>query len=217
MSRKKAKKSNVRIGIFEGKRGRNNQAILEVLWEQQDHALTGWEIAKGMLNKLKPTSDREKAEYRTRNIYSVIQRNDGRLSELQKKNYIFTENRKYRLSWWKGRIAVFIQNPRILEKVDMETYTQAFSLMRRNMKTPPDQEIKLPFGMTLSVKGGEFRKSIEQFLTHLQNDPLLIRLVVDETKQLLKQGIDLDLVTDENLVALLAGRKAIKKALKKYL
>jgi len=217
MSRRHAKKSNsVRIGIFEGKRGRYNQAILEVLWEQ-DRALTSWEIAKGMLDKLKPTSDREKAEYRIRNIYSVIQRKDGRLTELQRKNYITTENRKWRLNWWKGRIAVFIQNPSILEKLDMETYTQAFSLMRRNMKTPSDREIKLPFGMTLSVKGSEFRKSTEQFLTHLQSDPLLIRLVVDETKQLLKEGIDLDLITDENLVALLAGRKAIKKALKKYL
>ena len=213
-SRKHGKNRNtVRIGIFQGKEALYNQAILEVLREQG--SLTTWGVAKSLQNKLKSTTNKEIKQARSHKIYSVIQRKNGRLSELQRKNYIVYENGKWSISLWKGRMALFIKNPQLIERLDMETYRRAITLMQRKLKTPPDKQIELPFGMTLSVNGKQLRKGIEKLLTRLETDPSFIRFLVEETKQLLMAGVDMDLITEENLVTLLAGRKNVQKMLKK--
>jgi len=214
MSRRNKKNRNiVRIGIFDGKSSSYNEAILETLWEQ-DRALTTMEIAKALQEKLKPTENREAQHYRVQKIYSVIQRkHNGRLLELHKKGYIVAENGKWRLSLWKGRLALFIRKPELLEKMEKETYREAFSLMKTRLKTPKD--IHAPFG--ISINGKEFRRDTEGVLTKLEKDASFFYFIAQETKQLLSEGIDLDVINDEALVWLLASRDSVKKRLRKLL
>lgn len=167
--------------------------------------------------KQKPTSNSEAKQTRVRNIYSVIQRKGGRLQELQRKHYITNENGKWLLSRWKGRIALFIKSPDLIGKLEMETYRRSMSLMQRDLKTPSNQEMSLPFGIALSVKGSELKRDVERILMKMKNDPSFISLIVEETKQLITEGINLDLITDESLIALLALRKSVKKKLKRLL
>jgi len=211
MLRKRRKKRDVvRIGIFEGKSGPYNKAILEVIREQGP--LTAWGIAKKIQRRRKPTTNKEAAQNKAHKIYSVIQRKDGRLSELQKKHYIVPESGKWSLTI-KGRIALYINNPQLLEALEVETYKQGLTLMRKESKTPSD--VKAPFG--ISINGKEFMKDYRKVLTRLENDPSYFRLIIEETKQLIMEGIDLDFITIESLVGLLGLRKTIKKTLRKLL
>ena len=78
MSRKKAEKSNVRIGIFTDKSANYNLAILETLLPQE---ATSWQIAETLQKEKKPCDNIEANYYRTQKIYSVIQRKTGRLAD----------------------------------------------------------------------------------------------------------------------------------------
>lgn len=205
----------MKIGIFKGKKADYNQRILEILYEE-GNPLTAWEIAKILQNKFKQTTNTKAAQQTTHDIYSVIQRKDGRLQELREKKYIIFEKGKWSLSFWKGRIAVFMKNPQLLDRLDIETYNRGIALMREKLRSPPNTTKKLPFGITLSVKGNEFRKDFERVLTLLTNDSSFIRLMVDEIQQI-RRSIDLDQINDEALVALLINRKKVKKELKRLM
>ena len=212
MSRKHSKNRNfVRIGIFEGKSALYNKTILETLYEQ-NHSLTTWQIAKSLQNKLKETKNEEAAQSRAHKIYSVIQRKKGRLEELGKKHYITAEEGRWSLTW-KGHIGVLINKPELFDKIEMKRYRLTLSQMRQEAKAPPN--IKTPFG--LSINGEQFKEDYLKTLGIAENNPSYLLLMVEETKQLIKEGINLDSITNKSLIQILSLRKNIRKALKKSL
>lgn len=81
------------------------------------------------------------------------------------------------------------------------------------MKTqaPTPQNIKAPFGIMINGEG--FKKDYLRVLDKL-NNPQYIQLLVNETKQLIKKGINLDIISHDDLVSLLGLRKEERKALK---
>jgi len=209
MSRKRSgNRDIVRIGIFEGKSSKNNQDILEVL--QQHEPLTSWKIAEMIQRKRKPTPDKEAKQNRIRKIYSVIQRRGGRLQELQDKHYVTAHNGKWRLTP-KGYIAVYIKKPDLFSKLDMETRKRGTAILQNHFRKVGD--IKEPFG--ISINGNQFRKDARKVLRHMRKDVSFFKLLVEETEQLTRKGINLDVITIEELVGLLAARKSFKKLKKR--
>ena len=97
--------------------------------------------------------------------------------------------------------------------MDMNRYTQTLSSMRKELKTPPD--VEAPLG--ISINGARFRKDYEKLLTIIESNPQLVDLLVKESKQLIRGGVDFDLITNETLVGLLSLKKTMRKALEKPL
>ena len=60
------------------------------------------------------------------------------------------------------------------------------------MAKPSSTKIELPFGMSLNVDGKVFQNEVKKMLSVLENNPSYIESLVNETKDLLKEGIDLD-------------------------
>jgi len=86
-------------------------------------------------------------------------------------------------------------------------------------KLPSDPSIiNGPFG--ISVNGQKLKKGYQNLLKNLNDEDYgleTIRALIDETKELIKQGIDLDLVTMKSLTYLLTGRMNIEKKVRKYI
>ena len=211
MSRKRNKNRKLKIGIFQGKSALYNQTILETLYEH-NNPLTTWQIAKSLQNKLKPTENKEIASTRSHKIFSVIQRKKGRLEELRKKHYIIVKEKRWSLTW-KGYITVLINKPELFEKIEMKQYKFTINQMRQEAQTPAS--IKIPFG--LSINGEQFKEDYLKTLGIAENNPSYILLMVEETKQLIKEGISLDSITNKSLIQILSLRKNMRKALKKSL
>lgn len=213
MLRKKAKNRNLKIGIFEGKQAKYNQAILEALFHQ-NISLTSWQIAKSMQSILKPTSNKEIKQTRTRKIYSVIQRKGGRLDELSDKGYIYTIDGRWGLNLWKGYIAVLIKNPEIIQKLDDKECGYSLESLKQHLGVPPD--IEAPFG--ISINGEKMKADAERLLGALcMLEPKFAFFLVEEVKELLRTGIDLDAIDNYALVVLLSQKRSVKKRLHSFL
>jgi len=214
MSRRKPKNRNLKIGIFEGKAAKYNQAILEALY-LQNNSLSSWQIAKLIRAKLKATSNREKMESRTRKIYSVIQRKGGRLYELLDKGYIDLIDGKWSLTVWKGYITVLIKNPEIIKKLDEKECESDLKSLKQSLEAPPD--IEAPFG--IAINGKKLKADVEHLLEALEGikDPKFVFFLIGEIKELLRTGIDLDAINNHALVVLLSQKRSVKKRLRSFI
>jgi len=213
MSRKTRKNREVRIGIFMGKSARYNQAILATL-HKADGGLTNWEIAKRLVPKKGLSEDT--IILRTQKIYSVIQRKGGRLDELEEYGYIRNENGVYNISE-KGTLAIMIKQPELLKDYNFRREVSgAVILFKERLRKDPST-VEAPFGIT--INGNKMRNSYIGFLNKMavhKSNLEVIKVMVKETEDLLKQGIDLDLVNVDTLLALLSTRRLVRKILKKY-
>jgi len=208
MSRKKAKQSNTRIGIFTGKSALHNLGILKTLYKLK--AATAWQIAKNLSNT--PEMSKEALDYRARHLYSIIQRKEGRLADLENKGYI-----KQQEGLWeptlKGSIALGIKNPEILEReLQTETKSYVFNQYKESFNTIPDKQIKKPFGISINLS--ETRRDLNKLMDQISNNPAVFKITLNETEAMLRDGIDLDQIKEGTLVTLLLNSSDFKKALK---
>ena len=152
---------------------------------------------------------KEVLESRSRKIYSVIQRKGARLDELTDFGYITIENGKYFLSG-KGSIALFLIKPELLD--DSEVINHHAKTLA-NFKVGFNSEKKFIEGpLGISVNKEKFRKDVEQVLNTMKaKGPDVIKIMVKVVEQLIKQGINLDLVSIETLWGLMSQRKEMQK------
>jgi hypothetical protein len=207
MSRKKAIESNsYNIGILTGKSASYNSAILKVLLKKES---TSWEIAEALQNKINPTENKEARFYRKQKIYSVIQRKkSGRLVDLKSKGYILEENGKWGLTK-KGLIALSVQN---LDLVTKEIIAQKNTLLEKfkaKVDTIPNQ-IREPLGVQIDITKAKPRMA--------RIDPLqMLVLMLEEARALISKGIDLDRISEDDLVDLIMARRSFLEKVRKLI
>ena len=207
MSRKVNQKSNMlHIGVFQEKKPGYNKLILETLLTEGD--LNAWEIARHICQIRNPNVIPEILYYRSQKIYAVIQRKKGRLEDLQNKGYITYNLDKDVEKWsltFKGIIAILCLKPKLSKIIHpSHSISTRFSRLFKAMEPVPNK-IRMPFG-------GEIDGSVvRSFLSWLKPEftkPGLSSLLVEATKNLVAEGIDLDRIKNDKFVMLLANEHA---------
>ena len=212
MSRRNGKKSNLTIGIFTDKSATYNLAILETL-DKLDHA-TAWQIAKRIAEQQKPIPNKD-METRSRRIYSVIQRKTGRLNDLAGKGYIRETEGLWELTV-KGSIALAIKKPDVLTSLENTSKNRVYyEQVTKTINAMPEETLKFPFG--ISVNTTETKQDLHKIVEQLKNDPHGFPVLIEETKSVLSNGINLDVIDEFTLFSLLFKRKRIKKLLKQQI
>jgi hypothetical protein len=199
MPRRNAEKSNIQIGIFSGKSAEYNQSILETLLSKE---ATAWQIAEVLQKKRNPILDKEARFYRSQKIYSVIQRKKGRLAELENKSYIKVRDGKWSLTK-KGWIALSVKNPDFLTN-ELRTLEHIFAQeLEKEVSSLPDNTITHPFGIQIDL--AKTKTALAKI-----NPTQLLRILLKEAKALLSEGIELDRISEENLLNLAMVRGALQ-------
>ena len=163
------------IRIFEGKKAEYNMAILETLFKHEP--LTTWEIAKQIQQTKNPAENLESNFYRTQKVYGVIARKGGRLESLAKKEYIMLKDGKWELSFPKAD-AILIKKPEIIS----EAHEHYVEIPPPLIQVPKRKKLK-PLGLRL----------------HNVNTKELHMDIATKIKDLVKEGIDLDRISNRNL------------------
>ncbi len=204
MSRKKAIESNsYNIGIYAGKSAIYNLAILEILC--QDSA-TSWEIAEALQKKVNPVENKEVRFYRTQKIYSVIQRKKGRLDDLKSKGYIEEDSGKWSLTK-KGLIALSVKNLDLVVKEIQSKKNTIVTRLKENVEAMPN-EIREPLGVKVDITKAKPRLAAI--------DPSqVLTLILEEARALVSKGIDLDRISEEDLVDLVRARRSFLEKVRK--
>jgi hypothetical protein len=197
MSRKKKQKSNIHIGIFSGKSVNYNLAILETLFQKQAKA---WQIAGTLQKKINPREKKEVRFYRTQKIYSVIQRKSGRLADLKSKGYIIEANGKWKLTK-KGLIALSIKKPDLVASGLQASKDTLATIFKEYVNAIPNETIREPLGIQIDLS------KIKTYLEGI--DPTsILRTILEESRILLSHGIELDSISEEDLLDLVMIRSA---------
>ncbi len=197
MSRRNAEKSNIQIGIFSDKSAEYNQAILETLLPKE---ATAWQIAEALQKKRNPVVDKEARFYRTQKVYSVIQRKKGRLSELKNKGYIKERDGKWSLTK-KGWIALSVKKPDLVKnELQAKEYT-LLEQFKKEVSSLPDDTITHPFGIQIDL--GKIKLALEKM-----NPTQLLTILLEEAKALLLEGVELDRISEEDLLNLVMSKAA---------
>jgi len=207
MSRKKPQKRNIEIGIFTNKSKAYNQAILETLYTLQ--AATTWQIAKTLQKKLRPTSNTKAATQLAHDIFSVIQRKNGRLEDLERKGYVVSNQGLWMLTL-KGSIAIGIKN---LGLVDLELKADMINRWELTIKTLPDEKLKAPFGFSLDTVA--LKNDASKLVIQLKKNPAIFKFILEQAKELLMEGVNLDAINEFSLAFALAAREPVKQVLSK--
>jgi len=197
MSRKQANKSNIRIGIFSGKSMNYNLAILETLFQKQG---TAWQIASALQKKINPNEQKEVRYYRAQKIYSVIQRKSGRLADLKSKGYIRETNGKWKLTR-KGLIALSIEKPDLVATGLQASKDTLATIFKEYVNAIPNETLREPLGIQIDLS------KIKPYLEGI--DPTsILRTILEESRILLSHGIELDSISEEDLLDLVMIRSA---------
>ena len=186
----------VDIGVFKGKKASYNAAILEVLFKHGP--LTSWGVAKRIYENQKITRNRDIGYARISKIYSVIFRKKGRLDELNQKDYIMKNDSKWELCFPKG-LSILVYKPGLISDVN-EYYLgkpifpkSEFSKMRK---------LHTPFGIRIQIDMKQLQRFSDVLLKRIDNLEMF-QSMARSIESLVHQGIDLDRINDEHLVALL--------------
>ncbi len=195
MSRKKPEKSNIHIGIFSGKSSNYNLAILETLFHKQ---ATAWQIADTLQKKINPSEKKEIRFYRTQKIYSVIQRKSGRLTDLKSKGYIVETEGKWKLAK-KGLIALSIKKPDLFARGLQASENIMLAKFKEQVNSLTNETIKEPFGIQIDLP--KIKLSLQKM-----NPTSFLRTLLEESKALLSEGIELDRINAEDLLYMAMAR-----------
>jgi hypothetical protein len=197
MSRKKTEKSNIHIGIFSGKSMNYNLAILETLFQKE---ATAWQIAVTLQKKINPSEEKEIRFYRTQKIYSVIQRKRGRLTDLKSKGYINEAKGKWKLTK-KGLIALSIKKPDLVASGLQACKNTLLTQFKEYVSAIPNETIREPLGIQIDLS------KIKPYLERI--DPTsFLRMILEEIRVLLSEGIELDSISEEDLLDIVMVRQA---------
>jgi hypothetical protein len=194
-SRKKTEKSNIRIGIFSGKSASYNLAILETLFQKQ---ATTWQIADTLQKNIKPTRGKDAMYYRKQKIYSVIQRKSGRLADLKSKEYIKETEGKWKLAQ-KGLIALSIKRPDLVASGLQASENIMLTKFKEQVNALPNETIKEPFGIQIDLS--KIKLSLQE-----KNPTSFLRMLLEESRVLLSEGIELDRINAETLFYMAMAR-----------
>jgi Mn-dependent DtxR family transcriptional regulator len=197
MSRKYAKKSNIKIGIFSDKSAEYNQAILETLLPKE---ATAWQIAEALQKKRNPAVDKEARLYRTQKVYSVIQRKKGRLSELKNKGYIEERDGKWSLTK-KGLIALYVEKPDLVTNQLQAKKHILLEQFKKEVSSLPDETVTRPLGIQIDLT--KTKPALAKI-----NPTELFAVLFEEARALLSEGIELDRISEKDLLNLALLRAA---------
>jgi hypothetical protein len=204
MSRKKAEKNNIRIGIFSDKSAKYNLAILETLLPQK---ATAWQIAEALQKKINPAENKEVRFYRTQKVYSVIQRKKGRLNDLRDKGYIKEQDGNWKLTK-KGLIALNIKKPDLVANEIIANKEKLLTLFKEEVDRMPNDTIKQPLGIQIDLS------KLKPLLVKI--DPAdFLSMLLEEARALLLKGIELDRIEEEEFIDLMKGRKSLQEKVSK--
>lgn len=195
MSRGKTEKSDIHIGIFSGKSSNYNLAILETLFQKQ---ATAWQIADTLQKKINPNGKKEVRFYRTQKIYSVIQRKSGRLADLKSKEYIKETEGKWKLAQ-KGLIALSIKRPDLVASGLQASENIMLTKFKEQVNALPNETIKEPFGIQIDLS--KIKLSLQE-----KNPTSFLRMLLEESRVLLSEGIELDRINAETLFYMAMAR-----------
>jgi hypothetical protein len=199
MSRKQTDESNIHIGIFSGKSTNYNLAILETLFHKQ---ATAWEVATTLQNKINPKEEKEIWYYRAQKIYSVIQRKSGRLTDLKTKGYIIVTNGKWKLTK-KGLIALNIKKPDLVANGIQSSKDSFETMFKKYVDALPNDTIREPLGIQIDLS------KIKPYLKEI--DPTtILKKILEDSRRLLSQGIELDTISEKDLLDIIMIRSARK-------
>jgi hypothetical protein len=203
MSRKDAHKSNTQeIGIFADKKSSHyNKLILEALLSEE---LSAWKIAETLKEIIATTSKEQSTlekRYHTQKIYSVIQRKSGRLNDLKSKGYINEHDGKWRLST-KGLIALCISKPDLVTSKLKKEFQEQF------LKAMNEMPEELTMGMKVDSS------NIKPYLDKM-NQTKELEVIVEEAKMLISYGIELDRISERDLLGLIKGQKSFQNKVEK--
>jgi hypothetical protein len=195
MSRRKTEKSDIHIGIFSGKSSNYNLAILETLFQKQ---ATAWQIAVTLQKKINPNEKKEIRFYRTQKIYSVIQRKSGRLTDLKSKEYIKETEGKWKLAK-KGLIALSIKKPDLVASGLQASEDIMLTKFKEQVNALPNETIKEPLGIQIDLP--KIKLSLQEM-----NPTSFLRTLLEESRVLLSEGIELDRISAEDLFYMAMAR-----------
>ena len=195
MSRRKTEKSDIHIGIFSGKSSNYNLAILETLFQKQ---ATAWQIADILQKKINPSGKKEVRFYRTQKIYSVIQRKSGRLTDLKSKEYINETEGKWKLAK-KGLIALSIKKPDLVASGLQASENIMLTKFKEQVNALPNDTIKEPLGIQIDLS--KIKLSLQEM-----NPTSFLRTLLEESRVLLSEGIELDRISAEDLLYMAMAR-----------
>jgi hypothetical protein len=204
MSRRKAEKNNIRIGIFSDKSAKYNLAILEILLPQ---TATAWQIAEALQKKINPVENKEVRFYRTQKVYSVIQRKKGRLNALREKGYVREEDGSWKLTK-KGLIALNIKKPDLVANEIKANKEKLLTLFKEEVDRMPNDAVKEPLGIQI-----DFSK-LKPLLAKIDPAEFLLMLL-EEARALLLKGIELDIIEEDELIDLMKGRRSLQEKVNK--
>jgi hypothetical protein len=153
---------------------------------------------------LKPTKNEEAGSRRTQNIYSVIQRKEGRLNELRNKGYVKERDKKWSLTK-KGLIALNVKKPDLVTKKLQATKYTLLEQFKREVGSLPDDTVTHPFGIQIDF--AKLKPALEKM-----NPTRLLAILLEETKALLLEGIELDRISEEDLLTLVMPRAALRRS-----
>ena len=144
--------------------------------------------------------------YHAQKIYSVIQRKTGRLNDLKTKGYILDDNGKWGLTK-KGLIALSVKN---LDLVTKEIKAQKNTFLERFKKRVDGipNEIREPLGVQINIAEAKPR------IARIDPSQMLV-LMLEEARALILKGIDLDIISEDDLVGLIMGRRSFLEKVRK--
>jgi hypothetical protein len=195
MSRKKTEKSNIHVGIFSGKSAHYNLAILETLLQKQ---ATAWQIAGTLQKKIDPSVEKDVRYYRAQKIYSVIQRKRGRLADLKRNGYIIVANGKWKLTI-KGLIALSIKKPDLVASGLQSSESTLAAKFREQVNALSNETIREPLGIQIDLS--KLKLSLQEI-----NFTSFLGMLLEESKLLLSEGIELDRINAEDLLYMAMAR-----------
>jgi hypothetical protein len=191
----------MKIGIFDGKKAVYNRLILKLLVE--NGPLKPWKIASFISKSFIKDSKTSKGYMeRTQDVYSnLIRKKSGRLKELERKGYIKRLRQGFFGPTLKGVIAILVSE-RNLPKI-----SEFYSNILRNIKFP--SKVKIPF-FDVEVNGKKFERAFKEFADSLSFQEGW-QTLKEMVKSFLESGLDLDIISNENLLHLILFKLEINE------
>lgn len=212
-----------RIGIFQGRSGQYNKAILEVLAEAliDGEMLKEWELAK-RIQKMIGSENNWYAE--AQRIYSVLIRKNGRLNDLREKWYVDFETKTEeetgrKVRYWhptvKGLVAALLLRPDLIDKVPKSPVWESKELqlgLKKRIRKLSKFTKKKHYPIRASYK--PLIKLGLQFMDYFRDEERLRRLISD-VELLISKGFQLDMMGEMDFYLMLQLTPSIKEMQRK--
>ena len=183
------------LGIFQGKKAKNNKLILKSL---ATGSKTTKQIAEYVyLNRKNTMKPLKLDNNEVKKIVSIISRKGSRLDELKAKHYISRKNNLLQLTI-KGACVALTQFNNIMEVYPLLQVNSIVNAFAKEFHKHPTTRMLLK---SSSVKKEEIDKALA-----FGKSPKIPQLFKDYTNELIKQGVNLDKMPDSELALLMISK-----------